>query len=249
MKGCPSLFSYLGGKSHIVPVYPGPQHGLIIEPFAGGAAYARRYWDREVIINDRNPLIYNIWNWLLSVEPSDILNLPVLCAGEDLRDYFLNKDERAFLSFWICQGSAGLRNICSSMGERKWTERTKQRIVDSLPKIKHWKVTNKEYYELEDLEATWFVDPPYSGARFSANYTFDWKGIDYLDLSQWCRSRKGQVIVCEAKGANWLPFKLLLSPSRSLRSTHGEFSREEVYWLNNGRFEERPPIDIEELFE
>jgi len=34
-------------------------------------------------------------------------------------------------------------------------------------------------------------------------------GVDYQSLSTWCRSRTGQVIVCENSNANWMEFQFL----------------------------------------
>jgi hypothetical protein len=31
--------------------------------------------------------------------------------------------------------------------------------------------------------------------------------VDYSALGTWCRERRGQVTVCEAEGASWLPFR------------------------------------------
>ena len=47
-------------------------------------------------------------------------------------------------------------------------------------------------------------------------------------LSEWCRSRRGQVMVCENEGARWLPFR----PFRSIQSTSNGVSRE-VIWTND----------------
>jgi hypothetical protein len=33
------------------------------------------------------------------------------------------------------------------------------------------------------------------------------KDIDYTQLSEWCKSRNGQVLVCENSKADWLEFK------------------------------------------
>jgi len=50
-----SLFPYFGGKSKLSHLYSEPVYNLIIEPFAGAAAYSLRYHDREIWLNDVNP--------------------------------------------------------------------------------------------------------------------------------------------------------------------------------------------------
>ena len=71
-----------------------------------------------------------------------------------------------------------------------------------------------DYRSAPDLEATWFVDPPYQPTRgmktgqglgYAPGCTS--RELDYGELAEWCRSRRGQVIVCEQEGADWLPFR------------------------------------------
>jgi hypothetical protein len=75
------------------------------------------------------------------------------------------------------------------------------------------------YEDAPDVEATWFIDPPYQHANRRGYLC---KGIDYARLSDWCRSRRGQVIVCEQEGADWLPFK----PLADVATHRGAVSRE-----------------------
>lgn len=92
----------------------------------------------------------------------------------------------------------------------------KPRIVKSAQTIKHWEVRNAPYWELPNVRATWFIDPPYCGP---AGRYYKYNEIDYEDLAEWCRTRKGQVIVCEGAGAHWLPFRSLgTTANGSMRS-------------------------------
>ena len=55
--------------------------------------------------------------------------------------------------------------------------------------------------------------------------------MDYGQLSSWCKNRKGQVIVCEQEGAEWLSFR----PFRTIKTTegkHGKSKGNEVIWTN-----------------
>jgi hypothetical protein len=94
-------------------------------------------------------------------------------------------------------------------------------ISCQVPFIKHWKIIEGEYTSAPDLEATWFIDPPYhrSGNLYLHQVN------SYTDLSDWCRSRQGQVMVCEQGGATWLPF----TPFRSTKVFFNESSME-VLW-------------------
>ena len=80
------MFSYYGSKSKIVDYYPPPKYGKIIEPFAGSARYALKYWQNEVLIVDKNEYIIKLWKWLQKCSPDDIKKLPVLKKGDDIRN-------------------------------------------------------------------------------------------------------------------------------------------------------------------
>lgn len=92
--------------------------------------------------------------------------------------------------------------------------------IDDLKDI--WKIYNKNYEEIENKEATWFIDPPYEEA--GRHYKFN--DLDYKNLANFCYFRKGQIIVCENKGACWMPFDGLCHA----RSTTG--TSKEVIWTN-----------------
>ena len=54
------MFSYYGSKSKVVDLYPRPKFDKIIEPFAGSARYALKYFDRDVLLVDKyEVIVYN----------------------------------------------------------------------------------------------------------------------------------------------------------------------------------------------
>jgi hypothetical protein len=63
-----------------------------------------------------------------------------------------------------------------------------------------------DYRGAPDIEATWFIDPPYEHVG-AGGYSLGSGGIDYGELADWCLSRRGLVIVCEGPDADWLPFE------------------------------------------
>jgi len=80
----------------------------------------------------------------------------------------------------------------------------RRRIAEQVRGISHWRVIEGEYHDAPDIEATWFVDPPYS-TKAGSYYPHQPESFDAL--GEWCRHRRGQVIVCEQEGASWLPFR------------------------------------------
>lgn len=100
-----------------------------------------------------------------------------------------------------------------------------KKIAKKLPEIKHWQVRHGSYDALEDIEATWFIDPPYQ----HGGHYYRHSDIDYPALAEWVQSRRGQVIVCENNKADWLPFT-------PLKSQQGQrYKTVESVWTNEDR--------------
>jgi len=216
------MFSYYGSKSKIVDYYPPPKHKRIIEPFAGSARYSLKYWQNDVLIVDKFETIANLWKWLQTQTPNDILGLPNMDKGEDLRLIDIPKEAKVLIGFCINRGSVTPKNIAS--GFNNWNE-DKKRIAGELHKIKHWTIIHGSYEDLENVEATWFIDPPYQFG--GEHYIESTKNIDFLKLAEWCMTRKGQTIVCENTKADWLPFK----PMKEMYGS--QYKTTEAIWSNH----------------
>jgi len=63
-------------------------------------------------------------------------------------------------------------------------------------------------------------------------YKHNSKSIDYNHLSQWCKDREGQVIVCESNDASWLPFRTLYNNIGAVRDGKGGRKSVELIWTN-----------------
>ena len=94
------MFNYYGSKSKIVDYYPPPKHKKIIEPFAGSARYSLKYWQNDVTIVDKFKNVIDVWKWLQQCSQKDILGLPKLVKGLDIRKLNISEVERTFLSFF-----------------------------------------------------------------------------------------------------------------------------------------------------
>lgn len=219
------MFAYFGSKTRVAHLYPPPAPGRVIEPFCGSARYTLLYRERDVWINDIDPMIYRIWRYLQRASARDIQSLPELKRGEDLRDFKMLSDvERDLLGFAVsfprmrpgftCTAACGDGNRCRQL---------KRRILEHLPYIAHWKVTCLHYADLPNINATWFIDPPYQHAP--VRYRYDCIA-DYGRLASWCRARQGRVIVCEGKGASWLPFW----PFAEQMTCAGSCFEEVIWW-------------------
>lgn len=200
------MWPYYGSKGGIINFYPPPKYGKIIEPFAGTARYALKYFDRDILIVDEYDVMIKIWKWLQLCSPQDILKLPRLKEAERVSDYKLDCEEAVLLmGFLVGKNVQSPKNKASA---RATTQRPKhinyqiKKIAGNLYKIKHWNIVLGSYQGIDNFEATYFIDPPYQ----VGGYVYKKHKIDYKELAEWCRSRNGQVIACENTKANWLPF-------------------------------------------
>ena len=105
------MFSYYGSKSKIINKYPAPLHDKIIEPFAGSARYALKYFERDITLVDKYPVIIQIWKYLKQASKQDILKLPDVNQGDDIRTMGLSIEERYLIGFCINAGSNTPKNI------------------------------------------------------------------------------------------------------------------------------------------
>lgn len=222
------MWSYYGAKTNLVDLYPKPKHGLIIEPFAGSARYALKYFDRDVLLIDKYPVLVRIWKWLQSCSPNDILKLPRFKPGQTVNDFIFDCDEaKWFMGFIIGCGAERPRIKAT---DRKTIARPNHinynlnRVAGELFKIKHWQIIEGDYLAAPNVSATWFIDPPYEFGGQA--YVMSSKKIDFNSLAEWCRSRTGQVIVCENTKATWMDFKPMKKQRGSLHTTT------EAIWSN-----------------
>jgi len=203
------MWNYYGRKSSFIDYYPSPKYDLIIEPFAGTAPYSFKYWYKNIILVEKYDVIVKIWKWLQQCSRDDILKLPRLKEGENIDDFNWDCDEAKWLiGFNITYGPSMPKKTASKW---KTTHRPKFQdykinfIAENLYKIKEWKIIEGSYEDIENKQATWFIDPPY---QYGGEY-YKFNNIDYSFLAKWCKNRKGDMIVCENNKADWLNFKYL----------------------------------------
>ena len=176
----------------------------------------------------------DVWKYLIAAEPREILKLPV--EFKDLNDVDISREAKYFIGFWINGVNARPSTKWSSWARNAhvtkslyWSAMARQLVANAVPRIKHWTVELCDYSKIENVEATWFVDPPYHIGGESYVKQVD----DYAKLGEWCKERQGQVIVCEQEGATWLPFKPLgIKPKGAPGASkkRGQFTAE-VIWM------------------
>ena len=217
------MFSYYGSKSNIVDYYPPPKHKKIIEPFAGSARYSLKYWQSDITIVDKYDVVFNVWKYLQNATKNDILALPKMKQGDNVNDFDITQVEKDFIGFLICRGMESPRkNVSSFVGDiaDKLNE-----IANNVYKIKHWNIIHGSFEDLQNIEATWFIDPPYQFG--GEHYIESTKNINFAKLAEWCITRNGQTIVCENTKADWLPFK----PMKAMYGS--QYKTTEAIWSNH----------------
>ena len=223
------MFSYYGSKSKIVQYYPSPSCDKIIEPFAGSARYSLRYWEKDILLVDKYKVIVDIWHYLQRASEKDILGLPKLKKNESLDNFDLSYEEKSLMGFCIVGASATPKKTTTIRrcvdGYRPNIQNYQlKNIASNLYKIKHWKIIQGSYEDLENENATWVIDPPY---QFGGHeYKESNKNINFPSLANWCKTRQGQVIVCENTKATWMDFKPVIQMQGSM------FRTTEAIWTN-----------------
>lgn len=203
------MWGYYGSKSKIVNAYPAPTHDAIIEPFAGTAQYSLKYFEREIFLIEKYELIVNLWLWLQKCSSKDILETRQLKHGESTDSFKWDCQERKNLVGFIISGAPTIPKKTATKWKTILRPNTQKHrletIAKNLYKIRHWKIMHGDYKEAPEKKATWFIDPPY--IKKGHYYKYGSKQINYASLAIWCKTRPGQVIVCESDNANWLPFQ------------------------------------------
>jgi hypothetical protein len=210
MKPLRPFWSYYGAKWTLAPRYPAPAYPDVFEPFAGSACYSLLYPDRAITLCDADPVVAGIWKFLIRVKESEILSLPDRVDHVDELGK-APEEARWLVGFWLArarqhpaQRSSSWKRSNEGNG-RFWGPKARLRIASQLNYVRHWKIIEGDYRELPNNIATRFVDPPYQGEK-GRRYRCGSKWFDYSALGAWCKDRAGQTIVCEAAGADWLPF-------------------------------------------
>lgn len=223
------MFYYYGAKNQLRWHYPAPQHNLIIEPFAGSAAYSchHLFLNRNLtaLLIEKDNRVVKLWKQILSMRLNDLKNYPVPKLGDHTDDFFI----------MTCATS----NATARCKKLKYTKRIEKifkiqrtRLIRLFPIRSQIQIICGSYETIKNQRATWFIDPPYSLNSPNKNtlypngdgYRSDCgaSSLNYKQLSIWCQNRRGQVIVCEKNGASWMPFKLLRNNKNSLNKVYKE---------------------------
>ena len=204
------FWRFYGGKWRAAPKYPKPELNTIIEPFAGAAGYSCRYPNSRVILIDADPVIAATWRYLIATPASEILAIPDIPHGGTVDDLTVCQEARWLVGWWCNAGSTEPKKSPSKWAHFKgvhnwggWCDKSRNRIAKSVEFIRHWKILEGDYRIAPDIEATWFIDPPYQTV---AGRCYRKQPDSFIDLGIWAQKRKGQIIACDQVGANWLPW-------------------------------------------
>jgi len=233
------FFHFYGAKFRAAKTYPAPLHDLIVEPFAGAAGYSCRYPNHRVVLFDKDPVLVGVWKYLIRATSREILALPDLDDGQTVHDLKLPQEARWLIGFWMDSGVSTPRpRPCKRMragtAPRKyWGPAVREHVARQVNYIRHWRAINLGYRDIPETgaQATWYVDPPYQQA--GKHYRHSAGEIDFCHLADWCRSRLGQVVVCENTGANWLPFEHFANFSANARGGYNHSRTAEAIWLSS----------------
>src|SRR5689334_19842071 len=198
------MFYYYGAKNLLARYYPEPKHNLIIEPFAGSAAYSVYHLHRNIHLNalliEKDIVVHNLWKWLFSCTEEDIITYPVPKIGEYTTDFFI-------MTCAVSNAVSKCKKLKFSTRLERVFEIQKKRILKLFHIRNRIEIKHANYDEVENDCATWFIDPPYQVQNTNPNTIFAHGNgyskicnsdcLDYVKLGEWCQEREGQVIACE----------------------------------------------------
>ena len=86
-----TAFYYYGSKGELAHLYPPPQYGTVVEPFAGSASYAVHHIlagnaDKAVLV-EKDPRVVELWLRLLAMSDKELAALEAPAAGERTNDF------------------------------------------------------------------------------------------------------------------------------------------------------------------
>jgi hypothetical protein len=202
------FFPYYGSAWSKARKLPAPSFD-VVEPFAGAAGYSTFYGVRRALLIDADPIIAELWKYLIRVTADEIMALPEMPeVGDHVDNYSVPQEAKWLIGFWLNRGSATPKKSRTAYSSRcdgaqlNWGRKAKERIASQLPAIAEWRVIEGGYENAPHECRSWFVDPPYADKGKFYRVKFD----SFAELAAWCLSRQGELIVCEAEGADWLPF-------------------------------------------
>ncbi len=239
------LFKCFGSKWLSSRLLPPPEKSLICEPFAGGAGYSLRHYQKQVQLFEKDQHVHDLWLYLIkTATQQDILDIPVgVPEGTDIRTLGLSWGQQLLLKNWQRTNNFGNCWTISKWGHLpgQWTHNSRARVAEQSQAIKHWDVRFISGVVAIDAntssvekDVTWFIDPPYIG---NYQYRIE-RPLDYKSLGRMVRRLHGQVIVCEATNPKtgeypqWLPFEPWARRITSRRKPENNKYSHELLWTN-----------------
>lgn len=225
------VFKFYGAKQRIASHYPEPVHRTIIEPFAGAAGYAvhhRSNADRVILV-EKDARVAELWRRVLALSVDELLAIPLPAAGDRSSDLLV-----AFAAGRTTRDTPATFTVTTRMAER--FDPMRRRIAAVLDECRHFEVLQGDYRDSPNIEATWFVDPPYQDIGVGrpdrtrgGRYVHSNRDIDYAALGTWVRGRSGQVIACDQEGSDWLPWNGSVTAQDAASRNYRE-----VFWVSEG---------------
>lgn len=239
------MFYLYGAKNLLARYYQRPMHNVIVEPFAGSAAYSlyhlRNNPEARAVLIDSNDLIAGAWDFIKHCSPKDVAEYRTPKIGTYTDDFLLK----------TCTSS----NSAHQPAKMKVTKRMldvfeyqRRRILSLLPLRDRITFVHDDYRAFPNIEATWFIDAPYQRAtdRLEKNRNSR-RNLGFRLLAEYARERRGQVIVCEKEGADWMPFEPFKANKNSNDRKYNEVVWYSHRWVQLDFFDEENPERFEEF--
>jgi hypothetical protein len=163
--------------------------------------------------------------------PRELMRLPSNISRIDELPTRVCEEARSLVGFWSNCGIQKPAISRSNWARRPrlaafyWSETIKLRLARQVDRIRRWMIIEGSWEQAPDINAHWFIDPPYNNGGGQA---YRYHDVDYKKLAKWSKRRRGFVQVCAHEGATYLPFEPV-----TIVSTPRGYSTEVVYEIEN----------------
>lgn len=207
------FYSRFGGKcrkaKELIKYFP--DHNTFVEPFLGsGAVFLAKNKSQKNILNDLDPLMYNIWRNVKSsgdkFDEKNKSNPFDFTAERSKWDEFLNTFrtgspvEQIYKSIYIMRNS--FNGMGTSFSSKRYSLKQQKRYKILLgpykEKLKGVVILKKDYKEVirryDSIDTFFYLDPPYEIAIKKGGY-YEHSDIDLEEMSKLLSNIKGKFLM------------------------------------------------------
>jgi hypothetical protein len=152
------VFYYYGRKGRAASTYPAPEYSVVIEPFAGSMAYSLHWQPPSAMGIERDSKVHALWHRLVNMSAEEIETFPAPVLGKRAIDPW-------YLQAVSSKDKLSVRYRTVNEFMIVHFERQRRLALKRLDYARTVLYALGDYRQAPDIEATWFIDPPYQDVK------------------------------------------------------------------------------------